>query len=225
MSTTKLLGCLALSCAVSLVAQAQDDTPPSLPDFTAPPKLDLELKFPELPGVPKATKPATPVTAPRTPAVVGPRPRRLSVEQTANLPKQVQNIIDFYGGATSARALAQLPQRPSSGQTRPNQPRQMAKPFQGRVDSSPTISPYLNLFREENTEDLPNYFTYVRPAQRQRQANARARQRINTLQNEVQQVSYEQSIQQSATGSVPGTGHGTRYFNTTGFYPSTRRLR
>ena len=81
-----------------------------------------------------------------------------------NLPKQVQNVIDFYGGTTSARALAQLPYRPSSGDVRPPTPRQAAKPFEGTVQGArPTISPYMNLFLEEGPEALPNYHSYVRP--------------------------------------------------------------
>jgi hypothetical protein len=138
----------------------------------------------------------------------------------------VQNVIDFYGGATSARALAQLPQRPSSGVVRPAAPRQMPKPFEGTVAGvPPTVSPYMNLFLDESQEGLPNYHTYVRPLQQQLQTNAAARQRISSLQHQVQQVSYGQAVPQSGGGSVPGTGHGTRYFNTTQFYPDTPRLR
>jgi hypothetical protein len=219
-STMKILGCLAAVCMSSPVACGQYDTPPTLPNFSAPPDSASQSVFPELPV------PAAPVPAVRRPASIGTRPPRLSAESTAGLPKQVQNVIDFYGGATSARALAQLPQRPSSGATRPALPRQMPKPFEGTVPGAPpTISPYLNLFIDESPEGLPNYHTYVRPLQQQQQANDAARQRIGSLQRQVQQVSYGQPIQQSRSGSVPGTGHGTRYFNTTQYYRDIPRLR
>ncbi len=224
MSTTKLLSCLGGVSLMASFAWGQFDTPPAMPDFSAPPSAGTESVFPELPAPPAASPAPVARTIPS--AMMGVRPQRLSQESTAGLPKQVQNIIDFYGGATSARALAQLPQRPSSGATRPAPARQMPKPFEGTVAGAPpAISPYLNLFIRESDEGLPNYHTYVRPLQQQQQANALARQSIGTLQRQVQQVSYGQPIQQADSGAVPGTGHGTRYFNTTQFYPDTPRLR
>ncbi len=221
-STVKKLGCLLFGCVVSSVAWGQFDTPPDMPDFSKPSSTKTELRFPNLPDTPKV---ATPTSAVRTPTVVAARPQRLSAESTANLPKRVQNIIDFYGGVTSGRALAALPTRPTTGSTRNAVPQQFRKPFEGALATMPpTISPYMNLYVEEGVEGLPNYHAFVRPVQRQMQTNAAARRRINSLQNQVQQVSYGEAVPQSS-GSIPGTGHGTRYFNTTQFYQPTRRLR
>ena len=226
MSTVKIAVCWMACCLVGSVAWGQYDVPPALPDFAAPPAVDAAPVFPELPTTP-AAKPRAAVPRIQTSATAE-RPRqRLSAESTANLPKQVQNLIDFYGGATSARALAQLPQRPVSGVSRPPAPRPVSKPFTGALQSAaPTISPYMNLYLEESPEGLPNYHSYVRPAFQQREANMAARRSLHTLERQVQQVSYGQAVgPATGGGAVPGTGHGTRYFNTTQFYPATPRLR
>ncbi|QDU59123.1 hypothetical protein [Aeoliella mucimassa] len=186
----------------------------------------LSIDFPELPPVPPATPPAQVAPAPVRPAIT-PRLQRLSPAETAHLPRQVQNVIDFYGGTTSGRALSQIPQRPStvsSGVSSPPPVRRVSKPFSGGVSSSPTISPYLNLFREESSEELPNYHAFVRPMLQQQQTNTMNQRELNTLQSEVRQASYQQSSATS-NGGVPITGHGTRYMNTSGFYPQTRRLK
>lgn len=230
MSTTKKLVCLFVGCVASSAAWGQSDTPPSMPDFAEASGTKTELRFPDFKETPKALpdapKAAPPMPAIRTPTVVAARPQRLSAESTANLPKRVQNIIDFYGGATSGRALAALPTRPTTGTTHNDvAPRQHRKPFEGALDTMPpTISPYMNLYVEEGVEGLPNYYAFVRPVQRQMQTNAAARRQINSLKHQVQQVSYGEAVPQTS-GSIPGTGHGTRYFNTNQYYKPTRRLR
>ncbi len=144
----------------------------------------------------------------------------------APLPRGAQNVMNLYSGATSQQVLAQLGDRPTSGrqtpatgQMAPPRPRPAGKPFQG-VTSSPTVSPYLNLFREENNTDLPNYFAFVRPAQEQQQTNRLQHQELMRLRRQVQTMPYgTQSTAMRGHGATPSTGHGTRYFNTSSYFP------
>lgn len=211
----------------TLALGADNDAPPAVPQWTA--RVVEEPTLAPVQNPPTAVAPVAPI-APPAPAMM-PRPRlvspaqpaRLSAESTANLPNQVRNVVDFYGGGTSARALSQLPQRPTgSGMSAPPAVRQQIKPFQGTVSGAPTISPYLNLFIEESNEALPNYFAYVRPALDQQRVNNTAERQIHNLQYQVRAASY--SAPQPQTG-VPGTGHGTHYNNTSRYYQPIRKLR
>lgn len=224
MSTIKLCFSIVLAIGFGLASPAwsQTDSPPAPPNWSEPPASLTKPVFPELSTRPAAATPAPAVSSSRP--FQASRPARLSSEVTAGLPSHVQNVIDFYGGATSGRALSQLPNRPSSGAVRPPQPRQKPKPFQGTVAGAPTLSPYLNLFADENNEALPNYHAFVRPRIQQQAYNSTASRELNRLESRVQTASYGEAVAPTS-GSVPGTGHGTRYFNTTRFYPTTRRLR
>ena len=82
----------------------------------------------------------------------------------------------------------------------------------------------MNLFHEESDEAPPNYFAYVRPALRQQEANRRAQLEFRSLERQVRTVSYGEAVQNSS-GGVPSTGHGTRYLNTSRYYPAAPRLR
>lgn len=83
------------------------------------------------------------------------------------------------------------------------------KPFSG-VTSSPTVSPYLNLFRDESETGAPNYFTFVRPMQDQFEANRQQINQLQQLQRQVQQTAYPAP----ATGVSGGARYGYtgRYF-------------
>ena len=151
----------------------------------------------------------------------------------ASLPRSAQNVMDLYAGATSQRVLAQMSDRPSSGRqpatsgpVAPPRPRQGGKPFQG-VSSSPTVSPYLNLFREEDSTELPNYFTFVRPMQEQQRTNRLQHQELMRLRRQVQTMPYgaQSTAMGTGSGALPSTGHGARYFNTSGYFPTTRTMR
>ncbi|WP_425396408.1 hypothetical protein [Aeoliella sp.] len=223
--STRLFGCaltLLFAWMSAPAAWGQVDAPPEIPSW-ADPETKPVKPAPRVTAPAAAPKPA-PARAPHAPLVSPNTPQRLSYESTAHLPTRVQNVIDFYGGATSARALAQLPNRPSSGMSSPPPVQQVTKPFEGSVSRPPTVSPYLNLFIEESDEAPPNYFAYVRPALQQQQTNRRAQREFNTLQREIRTVSYGEAVQNQGAG-VPSTGHGTRYLNRGRYYPTTRRLR
>ena len=183
---------------------AQEDLP--YPNARQPVGPSVPLNVPQPPAAAQANRP---VQAARPP-------------QAAGVPRNVQNLLDFYGGNTSGRALSQLPQRPSSGATAPPRARQVAKPFGGRV-ADPTLSPYLNLYREEDSATLPNYHMFVRPQLRQQETNRRQQRELSNIQNRLQTVTYGTNGPSSA--GAPATGHSTRYFNTSRYFPSTNAPR
>jgi hypothetical protein len=141
----------------------------------------------------------------------------VSMPTTQPLNKSAENALNFYGGGQQARnVLNQMPQRPSSmaATNGAPAPRSMgAKPF-GNASNGTTISPYLNLFREEQSENIPNYYAFVRPQQQQMEQNRQQQMQTNRLQRQVQQAMY----QAPASGGAPGTGHATRFGNTGGYY-------
>lgn len=92
--------------------------------------------------------------------------------------------------------------------------------------ATPTVSPYLNLGRF-NTGGLPNYYSLVRPLNRQRQVNAQA-QRLQRQQGVALQR-LERATQIQPVGPQVSTGTGSRfltsgnravYRDTRQFYPS-----
>ena len=90
--------------------------------------------------------------------------------------------------------------------------------IQGYINNRPTVSPWLNLMRNDGgINNISNYQTLVRPQLEQRQrANMQSRQ-IAQLQNQVASQ-RSQAAQRSQTGVRP-TGHPTRYLNYLQFFP------
>jgi hypothetical protein len=98
-----------------------------------------------------------------------------------------------------------------------------SKPFSS-YSSSPTVSPYLNLFREdlEGGGDL-NYNTLVRPQLQQQQFNQQVQRQNMQLAQRLQSISARSDFNvQGARDQFP-TGHKTVYFYHSHFYPSFGR--
>lgn len=76
----------------------------------------------------------------------------------------------------------------------------------------PTVSPYLNLFRQ-GSNGLPNYQTLVRPELQQLRTNSYQQSEITQLRS---QVASEQ--QQAQTRGIPQTGHESRFRYYSHFY-------
>lgn len=76
----------------------------------------------------------------------------------------------------------------------------------------PTLSPYLNLFREE-TGPIPNYHLYVRPQLQQQAFNNQFQSNLNQTQQQLQQV--------PRTANRP-TGVGSGYRNFLHYYQGIR---
>ena len=80
----------------------------------------------------------------------------------------------------------------------------------------PTVSPYMNLFRE-NRGPLPNYHTYVRPMLQQRSTNYQQQFATQQLQQQVQAL--QQQGRQYGPAQVAPTGIGATFMNRSHYYP------
>ena len=83
----------------------------------------------------------------------------------------------------------------------------------------PTVSPYLNLLRDDRGVGLPNYQALVKPRLEQRERERRQRANMNRMQ---QQVNTMQSdLRREAP--IHTTGHPTRFMNYSHYYPTLGR--
>lgn len=120
--------------------------------------------------------------------------------------------LGVLNGAPAARSAYRIAARNGVAAPQGGQP---AKPF-ASASGGPTISPYLNLFREDTSEnDLPNYYTFVRPQQQQLEANRQQLQQIQQLQRQVRQATY--------TTPATNVAGGARFGDTGRFYRGWRR--
>ena len=99
-------------------------------------------------------------------------------------------------------------------------PSRSPKPFSS-VSSSPTVSPYMNLFREDfdGGGDF-NYQTLVRPQLQQQQLNQQFQRENMELARRVQSISAQSDYQNPAgSESINPTGHQTAFGAYLHFYP------
>ncbi|TWT32316.1 hypothetical protein KOR34_40790 [Posidoniimonas corsicana] len=129
------------------------------------------------------------------------------------------NTLNYYGGGAAARhTLDQMPRRPRFIPQGGQAIGAGAKPYANSgVATDPPISPYLNLFREEQEDSLPNYYTFVRPMQKQIETNRTQQRELQGLQRQVQRASY-QTPTTGGAGGVPATGFRARFGDTGQFY-------
>jgi hypothetical protein len=94
------------------------------------------------------------------------------------------------------------------------------KPFQS-FSPAPTVSPYLNLFREdrEGGGDL-NYNTLVRPMLQQQQFNQDVQRQAMEVQRRLQAISAQSDFNPRGSESQMPTGHQTVYRYYGRFYPA-----
>jgi hypothetical protein len=137
------------------------------------------------------------------------------------LPNQTRHALAFYGGYSARTTLSQMPRR-TPIQPAPSRPlRGPTKPFQN-VNQEPTLSPYINLYREEEDADLPNYFTYVRPQMEQLQLNQLQQRELQQLRGQVQNMSPPAAGTQYQSMRAPGGGAPARFMDTAQFYGGWR---
>ncbi len=101
-----------------------------------------------------------------------------------------------------------------------------SKPFSS-VSSSPTVSPYMNLFREDlnGNSDL-NYQTLVQPQLKQQQYNQQFQRQNMELSSRVQQISAQSDYKNPAgSETMYPTGHQTAFGAYSHFYPSLGQQR
>ncbi len=131
---------------------------------------------------------------------------------------QTRNALSFYGNGAAINTLNSMPRRTPIQPAASSQISHNGKPFQ-TASTGPTISPYLNLFRDEreSSEALPSYFSFVRPQMEQQAANQRQQRDIQQLQRQLQ------SGPQYRSATLPGAGTPARYMDTAQFYGGWRR--
>lgn len=170
---------------------------------------------------PPTTNPAALAAQPRMPGMAP----QLSAGMSMTAPPlttQANNSLNFYGGQEARATLAQMPRRSAFVPQSQAGPRIGSKPFTG-AQSDPTVSPYTNLFRDEDIDSAPNYYAFVRPQLQQQERNQQQQRQIQSLQRQVVRAAYSAPAAAPTTGGMPGTGHGSRYGDTGQFYGSWRR--
>ncbi|TWT48840.1 hypothetical protein [Botrimarina hoheduenensis] len=123
-----------------------------------------------------------------------------------------RNAMEYYG---VVQAAAQGPAGvPSSRVTRSTTGNSAVggamgnKPFVD-ASSTPTLSPYLNLYREDGGQAAPNYHTFVLPQQQQNELNRQQSLQLQQLRRQVRQTQYTSPAVSGASGSFNNTG---RYY-------------
>lgn len=101
----------------------------------------------------------------------------------------------------------------------------VSKPFSG-ASSGPTISPYMNLFREDfgDASDL-NYQTLVRPQLQQQQINSDLQRQQLETNKRVQSLSARQDYNPQGSTTQAPTGHSTTFRYHSHYYPSMGQRR
>ena len=109
--------------------------------------------------------------------------------------------------------------RGSSGSLGLSPPR-AGKPFSG-ISSSPTVSPYLNLFREslDGNDDL-NYNTLVRPQLEQQRMNEQFQRQNLDISRRVQAIAAQADYNPQGSKSQYPTGHQTTFMYYGHYYPA-----
>jgi hypothetical protein len=97
-----------------------------------------------------------------------------------------------------------------------------SKPF-SNVTSTPTVSPYLNLFREDlgGNDDL-NYQTLVRPQLEQQRTNALLQRQNEELSRRVQSISAQRDYAPTGAQNQYPTGHPTMFNYHGRYYPAMK---
>jgi hypothetical protein len=141
------------------------------------------------------------------------------------IPNQTRQALGFYGGQSALATLNSLPRNTTyepaqfgSSQSSQN----LSKPFQNAANRS-TMSPYLNLFRDDKgSQGIPNYYAYVQPQLEQQAAGER--QQIQSERKERQNRSAR-SAPAPQSGGTPQAGFGTsaHFMDTAQFYGAWRR--
>lgn len=179
---------------------------------TAAPALQIE------PDSPSTTHQQAPANAFPRPVARPPVYSQPFVEPQVT--SQTRQALGFYGGYSARATLSQLPRRTPIRPGGSQSMRRQSKPFEV-VHRDPTVSPYLNLYREEkDTEGAPNYFAFVRPQLQQLDENRMQQREITQLRGQLQGTIATPGYQ---TATVPGTGTPARFMDTAQFYSGWQR--
>jgi hypothetical protein len=96
--------------------------------------------------------------------------------------------------------------------------RQAPKPYT-EVQRTPTVSPYLNLDRGDNTgSDIANYQTLVRPQLEQQAFNRQQQHEMQQLNRRFRQFQAELPTATAGSDDIRSTGHQVRFLNYLHFF-------
>ena len=90
------------------------------------------------------------------------------------------------------------------------------------MQSSSTISPYLNLFNQGPTgrsQTLDNYNLLVRPMLDQQNMNAQVRRQQQQMNMQVQAIAAKPDMEAAGSENIIPTGHQTGFGYYSHFYP------
>jgi hypothetical protein len=141
-----------------------------------------------------------------------------SAAQDVVVTSQTRQVLDFYGGRSAIHTLSEMPRRSPIQPASTGQLQHNGKPFQ-EASTGPTVSPYLNLFRDEHetSDSVPSYYTLVRPQLEQQATFQQQQRQIQQLQRQVQ------GKPQYRASTASNGGMQARYFDTAQFYGGWQR--
>ena len=135
---------------------------------------------------------------------------------------QTRQVLGFYGGYAARATLSRLPRRAPLQSSSAQSMHGEMKPFNA-VPREPTVSPYLNLYRNEGeSEGAPNYHAFVRPQLEQIEANRVQQRELQQLRGQVQRMSMG-AAGSAYTPTRTTRGVPARYMDTAQFYRGLRR--
>ncbi len=132
---------------------------------------------------------------------------------------------ESYTWQANRGAAAQQSQRSSParyGNAQAGARRSTVKPF-NTVVSEPTVSPYLNLYRQDGNQAAPNYYAFVRPQQQQLEQNRQQSAQLQVLERRLQQASYASPAGGGRVVNAVGSTGAARYGDTSHYYSGWRR--
>ncbi|MBN1853883.1 MAG: hypothetical protein JW829_14210 [Pirellulales bacterium] len=133
---------------------------------------------------------------------------------TYNLKRTIANDINA-GQALFGRSIKNV--------TGSVTPERVNKPFT-YVTQQPTVSPYLNLLREDLTgEAAPNYYSLVKPQLDQINFNAQQMRQNQLMARRIQGIQSQSAFPVSGSQYLIPTGHPFAYMNYLHYYSMPRR--
>lgn len=172
------------------------------------------------------TRPSATINPAAAQAVGAYRGAPASVDVPAQQPltSKTQSALDYFGGRRALQqTFNQAPRRPRFISQNPAPAGagggggESVKPFNHAMPD-PTISPYHNLYREDLYDTLPNFFTLVRPQQRQMEQSRAQQRQLQQLQRQVRRGFRPTP----APGATPATGSSARFGDTGQYYGGWR---
>lgn len=132
--------------------------------------------------------------------------------------------VSRLAGVTQPPANISAPPRAQSASFGVGVSAPTAKPFSS-VSSRPTVSPYLNLFRETLGDDDLNYQTLVRPQLQQQQFNQQVVRQEQAINNRITSMAARNPFATTGNQQLMPTGHAATFQNYSRFYPQATQQR